>query len=755
MIPQKVERNIIRGGDITERKMGIDATAMPHILKILRQGIYSDPIISLIREYVTNAIDEHVKLNKLGTPVVLQLPNAFAPELRVRDFGAGLLPAVYSPTCLAETQAIEGNKIVTKVCGGNVSVKNWDGSCDVCGEYDLNLIGVYKYFGQYGASDKRESNELIGAFGIGCKSAFAYTDSFSVIAFKDGMKWTFNVYLDETGNGSVAKLTEQTTDEGNGLEIVVPVKQQDISTFVSRGYDLVKYLKTKPTLKGVNNPPSFERAQPALSGKSWRYFGDSRDTILIQGQIGYPVDSDKVGQVHYGSNEAPKGFINEWEYSLLESGIELDVNIGEVEVTASREQLMMSDYTIAAIRKRLAEVKAEIQNYAEDKLKSAKTMIEAKTAFYELFLKGGSFGHTLKDAIGEVKWNGMTIKDNVIQLDESLHKVMMYETRRNGNVIRASLDRLKCSADLNLYFDDTDRREFMYRRRAKTLLDAGATKVVVIQSEDVAALKKETGIDSTKLPQYSTVTPTVLNTTRVGTGIDASKRAKHQVKLFSLDTDKLMKGYVKGSNSNYWKVASIVPDKQVYIPIERFIPQDCGVVNLQALKNLLDQLKSIGAEVTIPIYGVKPNQSVGNMVKFDVWLKDYISKIPNLADEAALIGDFSTSLTTVKVAIENLPEGSVAKKYKEVYMEARKLTGVSKYGSVETYAKNKVSLAALAGLKSKRSGELPKLAEEFDKMYPLVKKAMGHQYYYQDNPDVPFTNALTEYIQLIFDSKEK
>ncbi len=678
--------------------------------------------------------------------------------MRIRDFGAGLLPAVYSETCRAEHEFIEHNKKHVKVCGGKVNIVKWKGVCEVCGESAKNLIGgVFKFFGHYGASDKRETNKLIGSMGIGCKSAFSYTDAFSVISHIDKQKFVFSLYKDEKGAGKVAVLTEQPTTEKNGLEIVVPVKREDVSTFVNKGYEIVKYLKTKPALKGVNNPPSFERVEPALTGTFWKYFGDSRETIVIQGQIGYPIDTDKVGQTHYGTGNAPKGYIAEWERDLLNSGLELEVNIGEVEVTASREALQMSDYTIAAIRKRLSEVKTEIQDYAAEKLKFAKTMIEAKTAYYELFMKGGSFGYRMQSSLGEIKWNGTIIKDNVIHLDEALHKVIQYTKRRNGNITLTTFDKIKCSDSLNLYFDDTNRKTVMYRRRAKTLLDGGAEQVTVIQTEDAKALKKTTGIDVTKLPQYSTVTPTILNTTRGGgNGIDITKRAKHQVNVFVLDTDKLLDNYTKGSNSDYWKVASIIPDKQVYIPIERFIPQEIEIVSLVQLRTYLLKCKNIGAEIKIPIYGLKAKQDAGNMVKFDVFLKEHISKIPNLADEAALITDFVYSLTNLRIAVENLPDGSIAKQYKQLWSEAYELCGKqipSYYNTDSTNnAATKKEFANFAGLTSNRKDELKKLAELFEKTYPLIKKISISSY---GTVDVPLTIAMTEYVQLVFEAREK
>src|SRR5687768_6337456 len=204
MIPTKVDKDIIRSGDFKEHKMGIAKGQEAWIFNILRNKTYTDKIGSPMREYIANALDEHQKHGKAHIPVEVTFPTVFAPELRIRDFGLGLDDA-----------------------------------------------GVVVYFAKYGASDKRGSNELIGAFGIGAKSAFAYGDSFTVVSVHKGRKATFNLFIDETDIGSIAQLSVQKTDEPSGIEVIIPVKSQDVSTFVQRGLALMKYFKTKPAIKGV------------------------------------------------------------------------------------------------------------------------------------------------------------------------------------------------------------------------------------------------------------------------------------------------------------------------------------------------------------------------------------------------------------------------------------------------------------------------------------------------------------------------
>lgn len=691
MIPTIIERDIHRSGTFQETKMGIAKGSEAWIFNILRNSTYTDKIGSPMREYIANALDEHQKLGKSDVPVEVTFPTAFSNEFRVRDFGAG-----------------------------------------------LSDEDVVQFFANYGASDKRESNDLIGAFGIGCKSAFAYSDSFTIVSYKDGVKTTFNMYIDETDIGSIAKLTSTKTKEENGIEIIIPVKPQDVNTFVTRGFELMKYFKTKPLIKGVSYVPDFKREASPVSGKDWRYFGDNRGSIVIQGQIGYPVDPYQLGTINYNTRPAVAGEIDKWEYSLLSSGLEIEVPIGEVEVTASRESLQMSEKTIKAVRKRLAEIRAEIVDLVSETFKSAKTLVEAKTAYYNFFQKGGSYGQTLHSSIGTVKWKGQDIKDNVIELGAD-HKVMQYTKKWNGDITLTTFDRIKCSDDLNLYYDDTDRKLFMYRRRAKTLLDAGAKMVAVVQTDDKKAFKAETGIDADKLPKYSTVVPTILASTRAaGNGIDITKRVKHKVKVFELDVDKLRTtSCIRGPRSNFWKVAEIELDTQVFIPIDRFEPNGCFDNSVKTLKRIVDELELLGVDLSsTKVYGVKPKQDTAQMVKFENWIAQEIAKIPDLADEVALIHDFKTySLTDFVIDDAELPDG-VAKDYRLLYKKAKDLSSNS------AIARAKVNLAALAKLDIPNKTKLFDLSTKFQTTYPLIP--LLNYWEQQQNKD-----AVVDYIKLV------
>ena len=128
----------------------------------LLRDAYSDPATAVLREYAVNGFDSHVEAGIASRPISVTLPTKLEPHLTIRDYGKGLTP-----------EQIE------------------------------NL------FCSYGASSKRDSNDYTGCLGIGCKSAFAVTDSFTVTTFHGGKARTYNCYLDESEVGKAALLSEK------------------------------------------------------------------------------------------------------------------------------------------------------------------------------------------------------------------------------------------------------------------------------------------------------------------------------------------------------------------------------------------------------------------------------------------------------------------------------------------------------------------------------------------------------------------
>ena len=141
MIATQKTHTLVRSHDFEESEFGIDQEDISFVIDLLRNQIYSNKPLAVIREYTTNAIDAHVEVGKPDLPVKVTLPTKFEPTFKVRDYGTGLT--------------------------------------------DEEIRNLYT---RYCKSTKRNSNAFTGQLGIGCKAGFAYGDNFGVISYNNGTK---------------------------------------------------------------------------------------------------------------------------------------------------------------------------------------------------------------------------------------------------------------------------------------------------------------------------------------------------------------------------------------------------------------------------------------------------------------------------------------------------------------------------------------------------------------------------------------
>jgi len=134
---------VARLGEFTESSFGIKNENLNVLFDILRNKMYSDKMLAIIREYSVNGLDAHIDSGIPNKPIRIHLPSTFEPSFSIRDFGEGL----------SESE-------------------------------------VREIYCMYGSSTKRQSNEVTGQLGLGSKSAFAYTDSFVISSYNKGIKKT-------------------------------------------------------------------------------------------------------------------------------------------------------------------------------------------------------------------------------------------------------------------------------------------------------------------------------------------------------------------------------------------------------------------------------------------------------------------------------------------------------------------------------------------------------------------------------------
>jgi hypothetical protein len=269
---------------------------------ILSSGLYANKIRAVIRELSCNAVDSHVAAGKQGTPFDVHLPTSLEPTFSIRDYGTG-----------------------------------------------LNHEQVTNIYTTYFESSKTDSNDFIGALGLGSKSPFSYTDNFTVTAIKDGRKGVYTAFINEAGVPSIALMAEEETTDPAGVEVKFAVESRnDFYKFADEAQNVYRYFKLRPVVSG----PDFEFVTPEYETEnivpgvhSYKRGYTSR---AIMGNIAYPVDVPNAEQ-----NLGPLA-------KLLDCGLEMHFGIGDLDFQASREGLSYIPQTIASIRRKLEEVNASL-----------------------------------------------------------------------------------------------------------------------------------------------------------------------------------------------------------------------------------------------------------------------------------------------------------------------------------------------------------------------------------------------------------
>lgn len=291
---------------------------------ILSSGLYSNKILAVVRELSCNAWDSHKEAGKVDVPFECHLPTSIEPYFSVRDFGLG-----------------------------------------------LDHEGVTKLYTTYFESTKSDSNDYIGALGLGSKSPFSYTDNFTVSAIFAGKKRIYTAYINEHGVPSIALMDESETEEVNGVEVSFGIKSDtDYYRFADEATDVYRWFPLKPIMTGKKismNPPEYDR-ENFVSGIHLMKHGYP---MAIQGNIAYPIrvpDTSVFGNLK----------------TYLQCPLVIEFEIGELDIAASREELSYIDLTINSIRKKLEFCAQQASVYVRDEIVSKPTKWEKLIAIHSL-----------------------------------------------------------------------------------------------------------------------------------------------------------------------------------------------------------------------------------------------------------------------------------------------------------------------------------------------------------------------------------
>jgi hypothetical protein len=324
----KLETNV----EAESQNFGIGDASV--VIEILRNRLYQNKVQTLVQEYICNARDAMREVSK-GNEFEVTVPTRLNPVFKVRDFGPGISPS--------------------------------------------RMQGV---FVMYGSSTKRGTNGQTGGFGLGAKSGWAYTDSFTIVSIVDGVRRTYIAHTGVNNNGRLDLVATDQTNEANGTEIQVAVKPNDVDEFRKAIFRATYFWKDKPVLKGELDPPTLVEGKRLsdlvevidldMLPEYIRPDGyHSNPSVAVIDGIPYPINPKVIEKVESFGKLT----------KLLKESVIFHFGNGVVEVAASRESIADSEHTIKAIKKMADRALLEVQTHISDAFGKVKSTNEYLTTY--------------------------------------------------------------------------------------------------------------------------------------------------------------------------------------------------------------------------------------------------------------------------------------------------------------------------------------------------------------------------------------
>lgn len=323
--------------------MTFDADGAAHLMSIL-SNMYKDKALAVLREYAANARDAHIQAGN-PAPIRVTMPTEWQPVLTIADNGTGL----------------SADEIVT-------------------------------VYASYGKSTKRDSNDQVGAFGIGAKSAFTIATQYTVTAVKNGQKNVAVFALNNNGIGTVDIKGTAETDEPNGVTVSVPVDDADAMRQAAHRL----FGTWEPGTVLVDGeapryvPDTMLQVTDQLYARRIEHNHERTDPhnglTIVMGGIPYPATAAIIEQAARATEntQMQQAFtaLADRRYNRLD--LIAFVPVGGVDITPSREDLRDTPRTITALVGILTEYLAQYRAAAERAVSAEPTAMAAKTRASEL-----------------------------------------------------------------------------------------------------------------------------------------------------------------------------------------------------------------------------------------------------------------------------------------------------------------------------------------------------------------------------------
>jgi len=392
MIVNEIKPHSETFGTLDEKFFSIADTGA--IFNILRSKMYSNPILAIVREYSCNARDSMRESGRPDEPITIHLPTGLEPNYKIKDTGVGISP-----------DRME-----------NVFIK-------------------------YTASTKREDNIQTGSFGLGAKCAFSAVDSFSITTVFNNIKYSYVCFIDETKIGKIALLSKENTEEINSTEISIPVKSVDFNLFRQYTEQACRHWTVKPIITGANL--EWQTFSKIIEGKNWAIAANNNSygyehlpKLVIDG-IEYPLEI-----------EALRKYADTKLIDVCRGTLIMYFGIGELSLSANREQIYLDKQTQEKIKNRLTDITLEMKKLVDNKISSFPNLWDANV----YYRKELADAFSSLSFLGKLTWRNYPLHDKYVKLDCRIYSYM-YHSRwsRKDN---AEIKKLRCAVNGSIEFSE-------------------------------------------------------------------------------------------------------------------------------------------------------------------------------------------------------------------------------------------------------------------------------------------------------------
>lgn len=387
--------NTANHSKLSENFNNFEIKATGAAFKILSANLYQRPIESIVRELLSNAVDA-VRNN--GGNIDITLPTSLNPTFVIQDYGCGMT-------------------------------------------HDELIELSTKYF----STSKDGDNTNIGGFGLGSKTPFAYTQSYTIESHKNGEHSAVSMFL--TGDGAPQYMETACIDNiPNGTKYEFGVDERDFDDFYKALAKQIRFCEQTPNIVNgaveLAKELDLETAGVEDVNALIKSYAESCKEFFSDEENLFPYVMTKDGKISEGAGTLAKtlnrptliikGVPYEIDFELVLDKIEnknlveaykdydarrymnyrfFTAEVGDVDLSPSREVLTYTDKTVNFLKEKIISYTKKFVEYTlknatthVDTYKMTSDFIEPGRSPYTLILKTSYGSRTLEDILAEKRY---------------------------------------------------------------------------------------------------------------------------------------------------------------------------------------------------------------------------------------------------------------------------------------------------------------------------------------------------------------